>query len=129
MEAIGRINRYVCKSHSFHTINLNVGTTPLITTCPECKKESVSSVYVIKNKVTQIDHCWYRPIKEFLVKLHPETQRHILNGGLVLGKLGRVVPLVDPVKLGWDLEEFSDFIKSTYGVLPPGNREPFDGIC
>jgi hypothetical protein len=128
MEKIGAVNRYVCKSHAFHTINLNVGTTPFTTLCPECKEESVSSVYVIKNKITQVDYCWYRPIKDFIVNLNVETQRHVLNGGLVLGKMGRVVPLVDPVSLDWGVEEFSDFVKHYYGVESPGNHKPFDGL-
>lgn len=130
MEKIGLINRYVCdsKTHAFHTINLNVGTTPFITKCLECDSLAQSSMYQVKNKINLVKYCWYRPIREFMLRLDVGTQRHVLNGGLVLGKLGRVVPLVDPVTVDWDLENFSEFVEDTYGVKSPGNRGKFSGI-
>lgn len=53
MEAIGRVNRYVCeKCGAVHgTINLNTGTTPFMIRCKSCEGMAQSSMYRLPGAV------------------------------------------------------------------------------
>jgi hypothetical protein len=121
MENVGLINRYVCDGdkHAFHTINLNVGTAPFTTMCLECKCLAQSSGYSIRSRVKSIKYGWYRPTPNFLSKLNANTQRHVLNGGLVLGVLGQITPTVDPVKANWEFKDWQRFVADFYSETVP----------
>ena len=85
MEAIGKINVYICdecnEPHS--TINLSNGVTPFMTSCPHCRGTAVSQFYRIP--VLAVSHAWVRP-----ADLTRDYKPHIYNGGLIK------IPLVDP---------------------------------
>lgn len=97
MEAMGKVNRYVCeKCKAVHgTINLNSGTTPFLIGCKSCDGMAQSSFYRLPEGEAGCGWAWYRPIPSVFERLTAGEQEHILAGGLILGDLESVISLTE----------------------------------
>lgn len=126
MERAGLVNEYLCNDcNNLHlTINLNVGTTPFSTLCPFCTiGTAFSQMYKLHNLgEVLVEHCWYRPTRLELRQYTDDAFiRHVLNGGLLDGRIGQVTPLIDTVEADWDFITWADFCEETYGIRPIAN--------
>lgn len=84
----GKKNLYLCDScgHGFITQDADAGTTPMFTTCLNCKGTARSAMYQIPQEwlaTTTPAVRWIRPPKEEWGKLSPSTQQHLEVGGLI----------------------------------------------
>lgn len=117
MELKGKVNKYVCKDcqYLFFTINLNTGTTPFGIQCILCKgHDSCSQFYNIGrvNGTIQIDYCFYRP-KE--LPADKDEVKHIYQGGLLFGEIGKVDALInDEINLSSTAEDLKTYLDKVY---------------
>lgn len=128
MERIGLVNKYLCNDcNNYHlTINFNVGTTPFSTLCPICNLGTTFSQMYQFHQLGEVlvEYCWYRPTRRELKTYKDDSFiRHVLKGGLLRGKVGDVVPLIDQVEADWDTLEWYDYCKDIYGIRP--TLDPF----
>jgi hypothetical protein len=119
MEAIGKINTYVCcdcKRNTL-TINLATGVTPFGIKCPHCGSyECLSSFYKVPSGQLTVTHAWYRPSKEEFDKFDKSMKDHILQGGLELGLLKDVRSLSNDITSpDTEYEAFQEFCLQVYG--------------
>ncbi|ALJ08263.1 hypothetical protein [Brevundimonas sp. DS20] len=96
----GRKNLYVCIGESMGvgatsangcgqamwTIDREPGVTPFLTSCRHCGGYAQSRSYQVPQD-TVADFEWYRP-DAFTPDMKAATRDHILNGGLILRKIG-----------------------------------------
>ena len=125
MEERGAINAYRCEAcQKRHvTINLNAGTTPFMTSCPECGAMAQSSFYHIADAVLEGDqgkltasHAWYRPCMDEYASLDTQSQAHVAMGGLIKGKLGEAFPLPDKVTPDISFEDMIKLAHDEYAI-------------
>ena len=122
MEARGAVNSYRCGAcdRSYATINLNAGTTPFLSACPDCNATAESNFYNVTDAITKgkitIDHVWYRPTPVKFSLLHLDTQEHIVFGGLITGCLGEAVAMKDDITPDWSLKKLLAFMREFYEI-------------
>lgn len=86
----GEYNGYTCDKCGFITVTLYKakGVTPFILKCPKCGGTSVHNITsrnpppYISELYSEVKN-WVRPTIKQLLKMHPATIEHVLNGGLV----------------------------------------------
>lgn len=86
------IDVYVCDTcgAKFFTRYANKGVTPFVTYCRKCQvgaamhRTTISEDQFIHSYLAQGLHEWKRPSFEQFLKLSPEAQNHVLQGGLIL---------------------------------------------
>lgn len=91
------VDVYICEKcgERFYTQYRAKGITPFTIECRFCKAAIMSHKTTISYakwiKLARLGlisdtklHSWVRPTYEQMIKLSPDTQQHVLNGGLVL---------------------------------------------
>ena len=124
METVGMVNAYRCEKckEPRCTINLSTGVTPFMIRCLDnnCGGMAESSMYrLVVSGQLQIDHAWYRPTVEEFHRLSAEEQEHVMNCGLLLGKLGEVAAIKEDVDVAQlfssgDRDGWLRFVAATY---------------
>lgn len=105
------------------TVNLAAGTTPFIRFFEGVKYSS--QCYRLTWQPVVVTYANYRPGAEAFKELTEFEQDHVLNGGLLCGKLGEVTTLKDdPVEPSWDYERFQRWCLGKYGKRRPPMEEP-----
>ena len=93
----GGVDVYICEKcgNRFYTQYTAKGVTPFTIGCRFCKAAIKSAIMLHRITISYKEwskleasgaklHNWVRPTYEQMIKLSPGTQRHVLNGGLVL---------------------------------------------
>ena len=130
MELKGQINGYERKDFGtgrqvFYTLNLATGVTPFVKTIEGLVCQSLC--YNLRDpRRMNVQHAWYRPAREEFDELHVEIQDHVLNGGLLLARLGERAGLKDdPTVHTVEFETFQAWCLEYYGRrLPPMTPVP-----
>lgn len=87
------VDVYICEKcgERFYTQYRAKGITPFTIECRFCKAAIMSHKTTISyTEWSKLEasgaklHNWVRPTYEQMIKLSPDTQQHVLNGGLVL---------------------------------------------
>lgn len=118
MENVGQINCYEPVGFGrkpVYIINLNTGVTPFIHFFDG--HEYRSMCYRLRQPVlVTVEFAHYRPMRAEFDLLDKDVQDHVLNAGLLSGKLFDVRPLTnDPVSSEWEYEQFQEWALSYYG--------------
>lgn len=136
MEAIGKVNKYICMgtdandsasfSHFTFTINLANGVTPFMIKCPHCKGMAQSQMYraLPVCGIVTVTHAFYRP------KRGPKdaaTLEYMMNGAMLLAPLPEAVRnrSNDGILLEDTREQLVSKLQEIYGVpnINPDNKE------
>lgn len=82
---VGKTSAHGC-GQAMWTIDREPGVTPFLTTCLHCGGYTQSKAYNVPQDGKPAFE-WYRP-DAFTPDMKPGTREHILNGGLILRKIG-----------------------------------------
>ena len=87
-----KLNQYTCAKcgSTITTIDLEEGVTPFMIGCkvwPTCGGQMYSHFYKVDGS-PKPDYEWFKPTKAEFEELHPLTQAHVKQGGLMLRKCG-----------------------------------------